>query len=98
NSPSYAEPTRLGAHARWKLKRVGGRRCGGDGARYSRNADWGIGAPAGFLLRRGWIQDQLWASPYGRRAPFPEEARHAPIFYAYSCRYARVLGVDRLFH
>src|SRR5712692_6542052 len=39
--PSHAQPTRLGAHARWKLKRVRGGRCGGDGARHSRNPDWG---------------------------------------------------------
>jgi hypothetical protein len=89
-----AQPAGFGAHAGRKLQRVGSRRRGGDGACRSRNPDQGVGAAAGFLLWRYWIQGQLWSSPHGGRAPSREEPGYTRVLHTYTSRYARALGID----
>ena len=61
-------------HAIWPthlevVKRFGCRCGGGDGAAYHRNTNGWFRDKAGFLLWRDRIQDQLWSSHDGRRAP-----------------------------
>ena len=87
-----AQPAQPGAHARWQFERVRGGCRGGDGTCRHRHPDRWLGRPAGILLRRDRIQDQLRPAPDGRSASVRQEPRHARILHPHGRRHARLLG------
>ena len=60
DSRAHAQSAQSGAHAGWQFERLGRGRGGGHGAVRDGHANGGVDFAAGVLLRRDWIQADVW--------------------------------------